>query len=100
MNNISTRRNSFISVKGTLSVLLETEEHFAKAMFYVIKGSITNIISGDLAVQLGLLTLHNKTSKVNAHTLSANDIYLGNERKEKVTEKLLSKYHKVFEGVG
>ena len=29
-------------------------------MFYVIKDNVTNIISRDLAVQLRLLTLHNK----------------------------------------
>ena len=29
-------------------------------MFYVIKDNVSNIISGDLAIQLGLLTLHNK----------------------------------------
>ena len=48
----SSSQNSFISVKDALSVLLETEEHFANAMFYVIKYNITNIISGDLAIQL------------------------------------------------
>ena len=30
----SSSQNSFISVKGTLSVLLKTEEHFSNAMFY------------------------------------------------------------------
>ena len=54
-------QNSFITVKGALSVLLKTEDHFfANAMFYVIKDNVTNIINGDLAIQLGLLTLHNK----------------------------------------
>ena len=34
-------------------------------MFYVIKNKVRNIISGDLAIQLGLLTLRSKaTSKV------------------------------------
>ena len=56
----SRSQNSFISVKGTLSVLQETKEHFANAMFYVVKNYVANVISGDLAVQLGLLTLHNK----------------------------------------
>ena len=81
--------------------LLETEEYFAKAVFYVIEGNETNIISRDLAIQLVLLTLHNKaTSEVNSQALSTNNIYLGNDSKKKVTEKLLSKYHKVFEDVG
>ena len=54
-----------------------------------------------MAIQLGLLTLHNKaTSKVNSPALSTNNINLDNGSKNKVTEKLLSKYHKVFEGVG
>ena len=54
-----------------------------------------------MAIQLGLLTLHNKaTSKVISHALSTNDIYLGNDSKKKVTETLLINYHKVFEGVG
>ena len=96
-----TSQNSFISVKGTLNGLLETEEYFAKAVFYVIEGNETNIISRDLAIQLVLLTLHNKaTSEVNSQALSTNNIYLGNDSKKKVTEKLLSKYHKVFEDVG
>ena len=30
----SNGQNSFISVKGVLSVLLETEEHFANAVLY------------------------------------------------------------------
>ena len=47
----SSSQNSFISIKDALSVLLETEEHFANAMFYVIKYNVTNIISGDLAIQ-------------------------------------------------
>ena len=34
----STSQNYLISVKGALSVLLETEEHFANALFYVIEG--------------------------------------------------------------
>ena len=34
----SNSQNSFISVKCALSVLPETEKHFANAMFYVIKG--------------------------------------------------------------
>ena len=90
----STTQNCFISVKGALSVLLETEERFANAMFYFIKGNVTNIISGDLAIQLGLLTLYNKaTSKVNSPAISTNNIYLDNDSKNKVTEKLLSKYH-------
>ena len=96
-----TSQNSFISVKGALNGLLETEEYFAKAVFYVIEGNETNIISRDLAIQLVLLTLHNKaTSEVNSQALSTNNIYLGNDSKKKVTEKLLSKYHKVFEDVG
>ena len=54
-----------------------------------------------MAIRLELLTPHNKaTSKVNSQTLSINNIYLANGSKKKVTEKLLSKYHKVFEGVG
>ena len=70
-------------------------------MLYVIKSNVTNIISGDLAIQLGLLTLHNKmTSKVNSPALSTNNIFLDNDNKNKVTEKLLNKYHKVLEGVG
>ena len=36
----SSSQNSFISVKGALSVLPETEEHFANAMFYVIKNNV------------------------------------------------------------
>ena len=97
----STSQNSLISVKGTLSILLETEENFVNALFYVNEGNVTNIITRDLAIQLGLLTLHKKaTSKVNSPALSTNKIYLGNDGKKKVTEKLLSKYHKVFEGVG
>ena len=96
-----TSQNSFISVKGALNGLLETEEYFAKAVFYVIEGNETNIISRDLAIQLVLLTLHNKaTSEVNSQALFTNNIYLGNDSKKKVTEKLLSKYHKVFEDVG
>ena len=96
-----TSQNSFISVKGALNGLPETEEYFAKAVFYVIEGNETNIISRDLAIQLVLLTLHNKaTSEVNSQALSTNNIYLGNDSKKKVTEKLLSKYHKVFEDVG
>ena len=96
-----TSQNSFISVKGALNGLLETEEYFAKAVFYAIEGNETNIISRDLAIQLVLLTLHNKaTSEVNSQALSTNNIYLGNDSKKKVTEKLLSKYHKVFEDVG
>ena len=96
-----TSQNSFISVKGALNGLSETEEYFAKAVFYVIEGNETNIISRDLAIQLVLLTLHNKaTSEVNSQALSTNNIYLGNDSKKKVTEKLLSKYHKVFEDVG
>ena len=94
-------QNSFISVKDALSVLLETEEHFANAIFYVIKNNVTNIISGDLAIQFGLLTLQNKTtSKVNSQALSTKNIFLNNDSKKKVAEKLLNKYHKVFEGVG
>ena len=47
------------------------------------------------------MTLHNKTtSKVNSQTLSTNNIFLDNDSKTKVTEKLLNKYHNVFEGVG
>ena len=66
----SSSQNYFITVKGALNVLLETGERFANAMFYVIKNNVANIISGDLAIQLGLLTLHNKTpSKVNIHKL-------------------------------
>ena len=54
-----------------------------------------------MAIQLGSLTLHNKaTSKVNSPALSINNINLDNGSKNKVTEKLLSKHHKVFEGVG
>ena len=54
-----------------------------------------------MALQLGLLTLHNKTiSKVNSQALFKNNIFLDNDSKNKVTEKLLNKYHKVFEGVG
>ena len=81
--------------------MLETEENFGNAIFYVIEGNVRNIISWDLAIQLGLLTLHNKaTSKVISHALSTNDIYLGNDSKKKVTQTLLSKYHKAFQGVG
>ena len=70
-------------------------------LYFVIEGNVRNIISGDLAIQLGLLTLHNKaTSQAISHALSTNDIYLGNDSKKRVTETLLSKYHKVFEGVG
>ena len=83
----STSQNSLISVKGTLSILLETEENFVNALFYVNEGNVTNIITRDLAIQLGLLTLHNKaTSKVNSPALSTNKIYLGNDGKKKVTE--------------
>ena len=39
----SSSQNSFIGVKGALSVLLETEEHFGNAMFYVIENNVTNI---------------------------------------------------------
>ena len=68
---------------------------------YVIKDNVTNIISGDLAIQLGLLTLNNKAAcKVNPPAPSTNRIYLDNNSKNKVTEKLLSKCHKVFEGCG
>ena len=97
----SASQNYFISVKDALSVLLETEEHFANVMFYVIKDNVTNIISRDLAIQLRLLTLHNKaTSKINSPALSTNNIYLDNVSKNKVTEKLFSKNHKGLEGVG
>ena len=53
-----------------------------------------------MAIKLGLLTLHNKTtSKVKSQALSTNNIFLDNDSKNKITEKLLNKYHKVFEGV-
>ena len=85
----STSQNSFISVKGALSILLDTDillGTFCKCYVYFIEGNVTDIISGDLAIQLGLLTLHNKaTSKVNSQTLSINNIYLGNGSKKKVT---------------
>ena len=97
----STSQNLFIRLKGALSVLPETEKHLLNATFYAIKDNVTDIISGNLAIQLGLLTLHNKaTSKFNLPALSTNNIYLDNDSKNKVTEKLLSKYHKVFESVG
>ena len=35
----STSQNSFISVKGALSILLDTEEHFANAMFILLKAT-------------------------------------------------------------
>ena len=74
---------------------------YPNGLFYVIKDNVTNIISGDLAIHLELLTLYNKTtSKVNSQALSANNIFLDNDSKNKVTEKLLNKYHRVFEGVG
>ena len=82
-------------------VLLEREENFANAIFYVIKNKVTNIISEDLTIQLGLLTLHNKTTyKVNSQALSTKYIILDNDSNNKVTEKLLNKYHKVLKGVG
>ena len=69
-------QNSFISVRGTLSVLQETKEHFANAMFYVVKNNVANIISGDLAVQLRLLELdHKAISKIYLQTLSTNNIF-------------------------
>ena len=95
----SASQNYFISVKDALSVLLETEEHFANVLFYVIKDNVTNIISRDLAIQLRLLTLKFK-SKINSPALSTNNIYLDNVSKNKVTEKLFSKNHKGLEGVG
>ena len=52
-----------------MSVLLETDENFANAIFYVIKDNVTNKISGDLAIQLGLLTLHNKRYLKSIHKL-------------------------------
>ena len=68
-----------------MSVLLEKEKHFANVMFYVIKNNVTNITSEDLAIQLRLLTLHNKaTSKVNSQALSTNNIYLDNASKNKL----------------
>ena len=82
----SSSQNSFISVKGTLSVLPATQEHFANAMFYIMKNNITNIISRDLAIQLGLLKLHKTTSKVNSQALSTNSILLDNDSRNKVTE--------------
>ena len=97
----SSSQNYFISVKDALSVLLETEEHFANAMFYVIKNNVTNVIRGDLAIHLGLLTLSNKmTSKVNSQALSTINIILDNDSKNKVIEKLLNKYCKLFDVVG
>ena len=68
-------QNSFNSVKGTLSILLATEKHFANAMFYIMKNNITNIISRDLDIQLGLLKLNKTTSKVNSQPLSTNSIF-------------------------
>ena len=54
-----------------------------------------------MAIQFGLLTLHNKTtSKVNSQALSTSNIFLDNDSKNQVSGKLLNKYHKVFEGVG
>ena len=54
-----------------------------------------------MAIQLGLLTLHIKTTfKVNSQALSTNNIFSNNDSKNKVTEKLLNKYHWVFQGVG
>ena len=38
----STSQNYLISGKGALSVLLETEEHFANALFYVIEDNKHN----------------------------------------------------------
>ena len=97
----SNSQSFFISVKNALNILPETEEYFANAMFYVIKDNVTNIISGDLAIQLGLWALHNnRTSKVSSQALSINNIFLDNDSKNKVSGKLLNKYHKVFEGVG
>ena len=58
----SSSQNSFTCVKDALSVLVETLEYFANAMFYVIKNNATNIISGDMVIQLGLLTLRNKVT--------------------------------------
>ena len=67
----------------------------------LFKDNVTNMISGDLAFQLGLLTLHNETiCKVNSQAISTSNILLDNDSKNKVTEKLLNKYRKVFEGVG
>ena len=79
-------QNSFISVKSTLSILLATEEHFANAMFYIMKNNITNIISRDLDIQLGLLKLHKTTSKNNSQPLSTTSPFLDNDSRNKVTE--------------
>ena len=79
-------QNSFTSVKGTLSILLATEEHFANAMFYIMKNNITNIISRDLDIQLGLLKLHKTTSKNNSQPLSTTSPFLDNDSRNKVTE--------------
>ena len=46
----SISQNYCVRVKGVLSVFLETEEHFANAMFYVIKNNVTNIISKDFTI--------------------------------------------------
>ena len=35
----STSQNSFISAKGALSILLDTEEHFANVMFILLKAT-------------------------------------------------------------
>ena len=53
-----------------------------------------------MAIKLRLLTLHNKTTfKVNSKALSINNLFLDNDSKKNVTEKLINKYHKVFKGV-
>ena len=98
-------QNSNIHTLGIIHCLAESNNRFAEAEFFVVNTKATNLIGGNLALQLNLLTLHIN----NVDTREQISMY--NDHKEIEFEDQLNKipnrvrdyirqYGDVFKGIG
>ena len=95
----ATKESTNLKTLGTIRCLAESNDRLAEDVFFVVNTTAVNLIGGNLALRLNLLTL-------NVHLVSTKEVPVATKTynyKNKIPKHLHShvqKYKKVFQGIG
>ena len=92
---------------GTVQCLAESDKNFAADDFFVVDTKAINLIGGNLALKLNLLTLNINNISANTHEgdliqnkCETHDLKTDNKNRPEIVKNVINEFQHVFHGIG
>ena len=95
--------DTYLRALGTINCLVESNSRYAQDEFFIVNANASNLIGGDLALRLNLVTLHvNRVTDNNTSPVEVleNDLVRKMASIPKNVKPIINKFKRIFYGMG